>query len=146
MSGAARNPAEAIPLPGVHTDVPQAGVYVEPGELTAFDVKSGVKRTITLAAMIEAEDDAAIMAFAQILYLRDILAASAATEQHMRQAVSAATGAQSNTDQAVDSAMGKIGALLEKLGANQGEFSATDLAAALRDVGAQAPPEGGTPA
>jgi hypothetical protein len=144
MPEAARNPSEAIPLPGVHSSVPQAGVHVEPGELTAFDVNAGFKRTITLASLIEAEDDAGIMAFAQILYLRDILSASAATEAHMRKAVAASGGAQASADEAIDTAMSKVGALMETLGASQGGFSASDLATAMRQTGADAP-SGGDP-
>lgn len=146
MSEASRNPAEAIPLPGVHADVPQAGVYVEPGLIVAFDVKAGAKLEIPLASLIEDRDAAGIMAFAQILYLRDILAASAATEQHMRQAVSAASGAHANTDQAIDAAMGKVAAMMKKLGVNQGGFSAADLADAMSETRAEAPAGGGTPA
>ena len=136
--------ADAIPLPGVHSDVPEAGVYVEPGELTAFDVKAGIKRTISLAALIEAEDDHGIMAFSQILYLRDILSATAATEKHMRQAVNAAGGAQANTDEAIETAMAKVADLMKKFGAGQG-FNAADIATAMRGDSAEAAPAGGTP-
>lgn len=146
MSEEARNPAEAIPLPGVHPDLPQAGVYVEPGELSAFDVKAGIKRTISLSSLIKAEDDAGIMAFAQMLYLRDILAATAATEKHMRQAVSAAMGAHANADDAIDAAMSKVGNLLQTLEASKGGFSAADLAAAMRGTGGEASAGGGTSA
>ena len=146
MSEAARNPAEAIPLPGVHPDHPLAGVHVEPGLITAFDVKAGVKLEITLSNLIEAKDSAGVMAFAQILYLRDILTASAATEQHMRQAVNAASGARGDVNQQIDTAMDKVAAMMKRMGENQGGFDAEGLVAAMRGPMAEAPAGGGTPA
>jgi len=134
MSEATSNPDESTPLHGV----PHAGVYVEPGSITAFDVDAGCKRTITLASLVEAEDDAGIMAFAQILYLRDILSATATTEAHMRKALDASSGAQVSADQAIDEAVSKVGAMMQSLGANKGGgFSAEDLASAIRGAGEQ---------
>jgi len=141
MSASSRDPSAPIALPqSVRSEMPQRGVVINPELVELFDLEAGVHRKLTLLEAAQDPSPVVMLLFVQAQVLCDILAATRATEGHMRKVSDMADGAKGQAAEAVDLAMTRMSGILGTM-PNMGGVNVQDLARSMGGSTGEPPKE-----